>query len=166
MKIALPLALFALPLLAQQPVRYELSFPNAAHYEAEIRATFSGVRQPVLELVMSNSSPGHDELLSRAGFLLEKQPGGGAWIGNPQLSFGASGAEIVGPTLHGSPIYEAGLDRGNRITQFDGKSLSSQQDLNTILEAHKPGEKIKLVSRPAAGARISRWRSPPLLRCK
>ena len=26
--------------------------------KAEIRATFSGVRQPVLELVMSSSSPG------------------------------------------------------------------------------------------------------------
>ena len=58
MKISLCIAFLALPLLAQEPVRYELSFPNAAHHEAEIRATFSGVRQPVLELVMSSSSPG------------------------------------------------------------------------------------------------------------
>ncbi|SPE33333.1 Peptidase M61 domain-containing protein [Candidatus Sulfopaludibacter sp. SbA3] len=50
--------LFALPLLAQEPVRYELKFPNAAHHEAEVRATFSGVRQPVLEVLMSRSSPG------------------------------------------------------------------------------------------------------------
>jgi predicted metalloprotease with PDZ domain len=47
-----------LPLCAQEPVRYELHFRNRAHYEAEIRATFSGVRQPVLEVVMSRSSPG------------------------------------------------------------------------------------------------------------
>ena len=58
MKPSLCIALFALPLLAQEPVRYELRFPNAAHHEAEIRATFPGVRQPVLELVMSSSSPG------------------------------------------------------------------------------------------------------------
>ena len=58
MKTALCFALLALPLVAQEPVRYELRFPNAAHHEAEIRATFSGVRQPVLELVMSSSSPG------------------------------------------------------------------------------------------------------------
>jgi predicted metalloprotease with PDZ domain len=58
MKTSLCIALFALPLLAQEPVRYELRFPNAAHHEAEIRATFAGVRQPVLELVMSSSSPG------------------------------------------------------------------------------------------------------------
>src|SRR5581483_7513914 len=43
---------------AQQSVRYELRFPNAVHHEAEVRATFSGVRSPILEVVMSRSSPG------------------------------------------------------------------------------------------------------------
>src|SRR5512135_2782490 len=52
------LALLAVPLAAQDPVRYELRFPNAAHHEAEVRATFSGVRGRVLEVVMSRSSPG------------------------------------------------------------------------------------------------------------
>ncbi|MGO9896250.1 MAG: M61 family metallopeptidase [Bryobacteraceae bacterium] len=52
------LAVFLLPALAQEPVRYQLRFPNAVHHEAEIRATFSPVRQPVLEVLMSRSSPG------------------------------------------------------------------------------------------------------------
>ena len=47
-----------LPVLAQESVRYELRFPNAVHHEAEVTATFSGVQQPVLEVVMSRSSPG------------------------------------------------------------------------------------------------------------
>jgi len=51
--------LLAPALSAQQPqIRYEIGFPNAAHHEAEVRATFSGVRQPVLDVVMSRSSPG------------------------------------------------------------------------------------------------------------
>lgn len=50
--------LVALPVLAQESVRYELRFPNSAHHEAEVTATFSGVQQPVLEVVMSRSSPG------------------------------------------------------------------------------------------------------------
>lgn len=58
MRSALCVALLALPLLAQEPVQYEVSFPNVAHHEAEVRATFSGVRAPVLEVVMSRSSPG------------------------------------------------------------------------------------------------------------
>src|SRR5437763_6194021 len=58
MKLSLTFAIFAAALSAQEPVRYELRFPNAAHHEAEIRATFAGVRTPVLEVMMSRSSPG------------------------------------------------------------------------------------------------------------
>jgi predicted metalloprotease with PDZ domain len=50
--------LLAPALFAQRSVRYDLRFPNAAHHEAEVRATFSGVHSPVLEIVMSRSSPG------------------------------------------------------------------------------------------------------------
>ena len=65
----LPLLLLALsPVLsfvaaAQQPrIRYEISCPNAARHEAEVRATFTGVAQPVLDVVMSRSSPGRHAL--------------------------------------------------------------------------------------------------------
>jgi predicted metalloprotease with PDZ domain len=62
MKTLLSLACMALPLVAQEPVRYVVSFPNAAHHEAEVRATFAGVRQPVLEVLISRSSPGRYSL--------------------------------------------------------------------------------------------------------
>jgi len=58
MKLCVFLSFLALPLLAQEPVRYEIRFPNAIHHEAEVRATFSAVRQTVLEVLMSRSSPG------------------------------------------------------------------------------------------------------------
>ena len=59
--LSLAICLLALPALAQAQgkVEYEISFPNAAHHEAEITVTFSGV--PVgkpLEVRMSRSSPG------------------------------------------------------------------------------------------------------------
>lgn len=50
--------LFALPILAQKSVEYRLSFPNAVHHEAEVRAIFHGVPSGVLEVRMSRSSPG------------------------------------------------------------------------------------------------------------
>jgi predicted metalloprotease with PDZ domain len=37
---------------------YRLSFPNAVHHEAEISVTFRGISKPLLEVVMSRSSPG------------------------------------------------------------------------------------------------------------
>ncbi|MGV3540665.1 MAG: M61 family metallopeptidase [Rufibacter sp.] len=43
---------------AQQSVGYQVSFENAAHHEATIKATFKGVQAPVLEVRMARSSPG------------------------------------------------------------------------------------------------------------
>src|SRR5258705_12940117 len=62
LRLSIPVAFFLAQLSAQtgaqDAVRYELRFPNAAHHEAEGRATFTGVRAGVLEVVMSRSSPG------------------------------------------------------------------------------------------------------------
>src|SRR4051812_26110396 len=58
-RLALFYVMIVAPLAAQDAsVGYELRFPNAVHHEAEVRATFSGVRGRVLEVVMSRSSPG------------------------------------------------------------------------------------------------------------
>jgi predicted metalloprotease with PDZ domain len=53
--ISLLLALQAAP---TPPVRYEVSFPNAAHHEAEISVVFGGLPAGPLELWMSRGSPG------------------------------------------------------------------------------------------------------------
>ncbi len=50
--------LLCAPLMAMAPVRYELAFPNALHHEAEVRATFTEVANPELQVVISHSSPG------------------------------------------------------------------------------------------------------------
>lgn len=43
---------------AQAPVRYEISFPNAVHHEAQVTAVFSDLNPGTLELRMSRTSPG------------------------------------------------------------------------------------------------------------
>ena len=47
-RLILCLVVLLAPLAAQDSVRYDLRFPNAAHHEAEVRVTFSGVRDRVL----------------------------------------------------------------------------------------------------------------------
>ena len=58
--LVLALALWAMvsPAFAQQKVSYRVSFENAAHHEATVNATFTGVQTPVLEVRMARSSPG------------------------------------------------------------------------------------------------------------
>ena len=47
------------------------------------------------------------------------------WIGTPPMSFSDRGADVTGPTLRGSPLYLAGIDRGDRIVEIDGKKLKT-----------------------------------------
>ena len=58
--LALALTLGTAPsVAAQQPLTYDLSFPNALHHEAEVTLTVSGLpRGRPVELWMSRSSPG------------------------------------------------------------------------------------------------------------
>ena len=59
LSLALGLSLLSASAFAQGKVEYEISFPNAAHHEAEIAVTFSGVTaNKPLEARMSRSSPG------------------------------------------------------------------------------------------------------------
>lgn len=59
LSFVLGLMLLAASTYAQGKVEYEISFPNAAHHEAEISVTFSGVpANKPLEVHMSRSSPG------------------------------------------------------------------------------------------------------------
>ncbi len=42
----------------QTAIQYEISFENAVHHEAVIKATFTNLENKVLELRMSRTSPG------------------------------------------------------------------------------------------------------------
>ena len=39
------------------------------------------------------------------------------------MRFSDGGIDVIGPTLRSSPLYAAGIDRGDRIVEIDGKKL-------------------------------------------
>ena len=92
-------------------------------------------------------------LLAPAGLLLRKQHPGQAWAGATAraLTFSGKEAEITGNTLRGSPLYDAGLDKGDRILQWDGKALGSIAELEAWRAAHQPGQRVILKAITRAG---------------
>ncbi|HTE27308.1 M61 family metallopeptidase [Flavitalea sp.] len=91
--------------------------------------------------VNGHESFNYAPLFEKAGLKLS-QPGKGiAWLGNLALKQDLS---LNGPTIAGTPLYEAGLDADDKIIQLDGKKIESQSDLKTIIEAHKPGDKVSI----------------------
>jgi predicted metalloprotease with PDZ domain len=92
----------------------------------------------------------YQKLLARAGILLRHPETPAVWTGAQGLTFSERGAEITA-TLRGSPLYNAGLDRGDRVVEWDGKAIKTQEELTKSLEGHKPGDRIKLAVESRAG---------------
>jgi predicted metalloprotease with PDZ domain len=81
-------------------------------------------------------------LFARAGLLLEAEDSSAAWLGNPRLRSSASGVEFADASLRDSPLYNAGIDRGDRLVSLDGRGIKSENDLNGFLKSHKPGDRV------------------------
>jgi len=90
-------------------------------------------------------------LLARAGFALQPKEPGKAWIGTPAMSFSDRGIDVAGGTLRGSPLYIAGIDRGDRIIEADGKNLKTRRDWDDLGASHKPGERSTFIVETRAG---------------
>jgi serine protease Do len=52
---------------------------------------------------------------------------------------------FVGRVVNGSPAKKAGLERGDVITKFDGKSLSVGDSLAKLIREKKVGDKIEVI---------------------
>ncbi len=83
-------------------------------------------------------------LLSPAGLLLRKQHPGKVWLGAKQLEFSDNAVEIGVNTLRDSPLYNAGIDLGDRIERWDNKTLKNSNDLAAWLDKHHPGDHVSL----------------------
>jgi len=102
-------------------------------------------------------------LLARAGFVLQAASPGKAWIGTPAMNFSDRGIDVTGSTLRGSPLYVAGIDRGDRIVEADGKAVKTRQELNDLAASHKPGDRSTLTVEARAGRKyvVITWAQAP-----
>lgn len=82
-------------------------------------------------------------LLAQAGFAYRKARPGNVWLDAPLREQGGA-LTIGGPTLTTGPLYQAGLDRGDKILSFDGQAVKTPSDVQAILERHKPGDTIAI----------------------
>jgi predicted metalloprotease with PDZ domain len=83
-------------------------------------------------------------LLARAGYLLRPEPPEKGWIGTPFMNFSDRGVDIGSSPQRGSPLYAAGIDRGDRIVEVDGKGVRTRRDLDEVTASHKPGDRSTL----------------------
>ena len=95
--------------------------------------------------VRRGSMPDLSPLLEPAGLLLRPRRPGHAWLGAPRLERGEGGLRVRGATRVQTPLYRAGVDRGDVLLRFDGRKLESPVDLSERLDERQPGDRVDLV---------------------
>ena len=83
------------------------------------------------------------KLLLNAGFILHKASPNKAYTGFGRVSF-ENGKAMLGSTIIGSPAYDAGLDYGSILLSIDGVTVKDQAALNSVTDAHKPGDIVNV----------------------
>jgi predicted metalloprotease with PDZ domain len=90
--------------------------------------------------------PDLKSLLAKAGFSLQKANPGRAVLqfGSQKIDYKDGVARITENTLIESPLYKAGLDRGDTIHMLGGESVRNAKDVQQILARYQPGDEISI----------------------
>lgn len=84
--------------------------------------------------------PDYKSLLANAGILLQTANSDDANLGEVTLKFEGKAALIEANTIIGSPLYKAGLDRGDRILAIDRLKIESQEHWDEALTRFDAGD--------------------------
>ena len=85
-----------------------------------------------------------EALLGRAGLLLRKTMPGTPSVGAVQYGQDTTRVVISSQTRIGTPLYDAGLDRGDVILTLDGQPVTRPSHVSQIVMAGKPGDRVRV----------------------
>jgi predicted metalloprotease with PDZ domain len=86
----------------------------------------------------------YGRLIEPAGLALQLGRPGKTWLGVQRLDASAKGVQFGSAALRGSPVYKAGLEKGDEIEACDGNDVKSVDQLDACLGRHSAGDKVKL----------------------
>lgn len=94
--------------------------------------------------VRGREVPDYEALLANAGFQLRPARPTEAWLGTTGLQYAGGGATLSATPPIGSPLYEAGIGRRDRIVSIDGQAITGAAVLREIVGRHSPGDTVQL----------------------
>lgn len=95
--------------------------------------------------VEGKEAPPYAELLAAGGFRLRKSLAGKGWLGDVALRYDEGKAIVTANTYIGTPLYEAGVDRGDRIVSLGGRAVTTADDWTAAVASHGVGDVVALV---------------------
>nr|MBC7613713.1 M61 family metallopeptidase [Pseudopedobacter sp.] len=96
------------------------------------------------KFVYSSEKADYEKLFENAGFIFQRANANEAWMGDVRLKNDAGKVFISSATIKGTPLYLAGLDAGDAITQLNDTKITSAKDISEFLKSQKPGDIVKI----------------------
>ncbi|WP_343527099.1 PDZ domain-containing protein [Sphingomonas sp.] len=96
--------------------------------------------------VKASGLPDFAPLLAQAGLTLRLAHPGTAWTGGSPTD-GKDGLTIGFQPAPDTPLYDAGIDKGDQIVSIDGQTPGGAQQWIAMLAAHAPGDRLPIVYR-------------------
>ena len=96
--------------------------------------------------VESGESPDYTALLTEIGWTLSRARPEQPWLGAARLAVDAQGVYIAEDTRVGTPLYLAGLGKGDRLLELGGRELEGLDDVERALRRRRPGDTVRLVA--------------------
>jgi S1-C subfamily serine protease len=107
-----------------------------------------GVNSQIKSGSGSNSGVGFAVPVSTIKFVVPQIQSGGkverAYLGVSNGDTQDLTGAVIGQVVPNGPAQRAGLQRGDKITDIDGRAVKSSDDVSAAVAARKPGEKAKI----------------------
>ena len=94
-------------------------------------------------IIEGSDLPDFAPLLAQAGIVILPANPAAAWAGAVRLP--ATGAPVIAaPLAPDTPLYAAGLDRGDQIVAVGDRVIAGQADWTAALASAKPGDEVPI----------------------
>lgn len=88
--------------------------------------------------------PDFAPLLAQAGIVIKPRNAGKGWAGRARLNVADKVVTLASDDIPNSPLYQAGLGRGDEIVSLGGVRIDTQDDWNRALQRARPGDEIEI----------------------
>jgi predicted metalloprotease with PDZ domain len=111
---------------------------------AEVTGDAAFARDWFARMIDSNELPDFAPLLAQAGIVVRTANPTSAWAGPVRLQVAGTTVTLAAALASGTPLYEAGLDRGDEIVAVDDATIDSQADWTGALARAHPGDAVEV----------------------
>jgi len=94
--------------------------------------------------IRGDALPDFAPLLRQAGLTLQRADPTAGWIGNSSASAEGASVTLDQSPAQGTPLYQAGLERGDRIVSLGGTAVTSAAEWQAALKLLKSAEALPI----------------------